>query len=177
MYLGVAGHMLAFYGKKTNPRAGLYHSQAVTASKAIMNIPTWMGHFARWRVRCISISKASKISAGCKRLEKETLRRACWELQNWFSTMWLDSTLSATARPSQPQATPPPSQEEDEPRAYPIHYGLARSSLTLGLSAGSPVRRTSLSHHQSSDDDGISTDTSISDKPPPPHRRHGSRRS
>ena len=23
MYLGVAGHMLAFYGKKTNPRAGL----------------------------------------------------------------------------------------------------------------------------------------------------------
>ena len=35
MYLGVAGHMLAFYGKKTNPRAG---------SKAIANIPTWMGY-------------------------------------------------------------------------------------------------------------------------------------
>ena len=27
MYLGVAGHMLAFYGKKTNPRAGLLISQ------------------------------------------------------------------------------------------------------------------------------------------------------
>ena len=48
MYLGVAGHMLAFYGKKTNPRAGLLHDQAVIASKAIINIPTWMGYFARW---------------------------------------------------------------------------------------------------------------------------------
>ena len=47
MYLGVAGHMLAFYGKKTNPRAGLLHGQAVAASKAIANIPTWMGYFTR----------------------------------------------------------------------------------------------------------------------------------
>ena len=50
MYLGVAGHMLAFYGKKTNPRTGLLHNQAFIASKAIINIPTWMGYFARWRV-------------------------------------------------------------------------------------------------------------------------------
>ena len=97
MYLGVAGHMLAFYGKKTNPRAGLLHGQGIAASKAIMNIPTWMGYFARWRVRCVSISEASKILAGCKRLEKENMRRACWELQNRFSSMWLDSTLSAAA--------------------------------------------------------------------------------
>ena len=47
MYLGMAGHMLAFYGKKTNPRAGLLLGQAVAASKAITNIPTWMGYFAR----------------------------------------------------------------------------------------------------------------------------------
>ena len=40
MYLGVAGHMLAFYSKKTNPRAGLPHDQAVIASKAIIDIPT-----------------------------------------------------------------------------------------------------------------------------------------
>ena len=71
MYLGVAGHMLAFYGKKTNPRAGLPHGQAVAASKAIMNIPTWMGYFARWRVQCVSISEASEILAGCKRIEKK----------------------------------------------------------------------------------------------------------
>ena len=66
MYLGVAGHMLAFYGKKTNPRAGLLIIQAIAASKAIMNIPTWMGYFARWRVRCVSISEASEIFAGAK---------------------------------------------------------------------------------------------------------------
>ena len=82
MYLGVAGHMLAFYGKKTNPRAGLLLGQAVSATKAIANIPTWMGYFARWRVQCVSISEASEILAGCKRIEKENLRRARWELQN-----------------------------------------------------------------------------------------------
>ena len=43
MYLDVAGHMLAFYGKKTNPRAGLPHDQGVIASKAIANIPTGWG--------------------------------------------------------------------------------------------------------------------------------------
>ena len=97
MYLGMVGHMLAFYGKKTNPRAGLLFRQAVAASKAIANIPTWMGYFARWRVQCVSISEASEILAGCKRIEKENLRRACWELQNRFSSMQLDSTLSAAA--------------------------------------------------------------------------------
>ena len=40
MYLDVAGHMLAFYGKKTNTRAGLLHDQGVVASKAIADIPT-----------------------------------------------------------------------------------------------------------------------------------------
>ena len=40
MHLDVAGHMLAFYGKKTNPRAGLIHDQGVIASKAITDIPT-----------------------------------------------------------------------------------------------------------------------------------------
>ena len=74
MYLGVVGHMLAFYGKKTNPQAGLLLGQAATASKAIANIPTWMGYFARWRVRCVSISEASEILVGCKRIEKENLR-------------------------------------------------------------------------------------------------------
>ena len=74
LYLDVAGHMLAFYGKKTNPRAGLFHDQGIIASKAIANIPTWMGYFARWRVQCISVPEASEILAGCKRLEKESLR-------------------------------------------------------------------------------------------------------
>ena len=120
MYLGMAGHMLAFYGKKTNPRAGLLLGQAVIASKANTNIPTWMGYFARWRVWCVSISEASEILAGCKGIEKENLRRAHWELQNRFSSMQLDSTLSATARPFQPRATPLSSREDDAPRSYPV---------------------------------------------------------
>ena len=74
MYLDVAGHMLVFYRKKTNPRAGLLHNQGVIASKAITNIPTWMGYFARWKVQCVSVSEASEILAGCKRLEKEHWR-------------------------------------------------------------------------------------------------------
>ena len=106
MYLGMVSHMLAFYGKKTNPRAGLLIGQAIDASKAIANIPTWMGYFARWRVKCISISEASEILAGCKRIEKESVRRACWELQQRFSAMQVDSTLSATAQPFQPWVAP-----------------------------------------------------------------------
>ena len=53
MYLDVAGHighMLAFYGKKTNPRAGLLHDQGIIASKAIADIPSLMGYPAKWRV-------------------------------------------------------------------------------------------------------------------------------
>ena len=173
MYLGVAGHMLAFYGKKTNPRASLPHDQAVVASKAIIDIPTWMGYFARWRVRCVSVSEASEIVAGCKRLEKENWRQARWELQNQFSVMQLDSKHSTTTRPFQPQATLPSSREDDVPQAYPTRSGWAGSGPTSGLTACSPVRRTSLSHHHSSEDDGVSTDTSIQDKPL--HRRCGSR--
>ena len=71
VYLGEAGHMVAFYGKKANSKAGLIHDEAVVASKAILEIPTWMGYFARWRVKCVSVSEASEIVAGCKRLEKE----------------------------------------------------------------------------------------------------------
>ena len=175
MYLGVAGHMLAFYGKKTNPRAGLLLSQAITASKAIVNIPTWMGYFARWRVWCVSISETSEILAGCKRIEKENLRQARWELQNWFSSMQLVSTVSATARPFQPRATLQSSQEDDASQTYPVQHGLAGSSPTPGFTADSPVGRPFPSHHQSSDDDGVSTDMSISDGPS--RRRHGSRRS
>ena len=74
MYLGVAGHMLAFYRKKMNPKAGLLLDQAITTSEAIASLPTWMGYFATWRVKCISIPEANEILAGCKRIEKESLR-------------------------------------------------------------------------------------------------------
>ena len=76
VYLGEAAHMVAFYGRKANPKAGLIHDETVVASKAIVNIPTWMGYFARWRTKCVSVSEASEIVAGCKRLEKENWRGA-----------------------------------------------------------------------------------------------------
>ena len=120
MYLGVAGHMLAFYGKKTNPRAGLLLDQAIAASKAIADIPTWMGHYATWRVKCISTSEAGEILVGCKRIEKESLRRAHWELQQRFSALQVGSSLSATAQPFQPRVAPQSSREDDVPRGSPV---------------------------------------------------------
>ena len=163
MYLGKAGHMLAFYGRKTNPKAGLIHDQAVVARKAIIEIPTWMGYFARWRVKCVSISEASEIVAGCKRLEKE----------NWFSAMQVDTVLSTTARPFQPQVTPQSSNEDDGPPVYPPRSGWSGSHPTPGLVPSWPVRRTSFSHPHSSDDDGVSSDASNHDRSL--RRRCGSR--
>ena len=163
-YLDVAGHMLAFYGKKTNPRAGLLHDQGVVASKAIADISSWMGYPAKWRVQCVSVSEASEILAGCKRLEKENWRRARWDLQNRLSSMQLNSTLSAAARPFQPLATTPLALVDNIPRDYPAQNGLARGSPTMGITAGSPVGRACLNHCYSSDEKGVSTDTTTSRK-------------
>ena len=126
-------------------------------------------------MKCVSTSEVSEILAGCKRIEKESLRQAHWELQQWFSAMQVDSTLSATAQPFQPQVALQLSQEDDAPRSHSVRCGLAGRSPTPGFAPDSPLRRAFPSHHQSSDDDGVSTDTSISDKPP--RRRRGSRRS
>ena len=174
MYLDVASHMLAFYGKKTNPRAGLLHDQGVIASKAIANIPTWMGYFARWRMRCVSVSEASEILAGCKRLEKEHWRRAHWDLQHRLSSMQLNSPLSATARPFQPQATPSSALVDDTPRDYPAWDGLARGSPNRVSTTGLPVWAATPNHHYTSDKEGVSTDTTTSEKLF--HKRWGSRR-
>ena len=73
MYLDVAGHMLAFYGKKTNPQAGLLHDQGVIASKAIADIPSWMVYPAKWRVQCVSVSEARMQEAREGKLEASSL--------------------------------------------------------------------------------------------------------
>ena len=136
VYLGEAGHMVAFYGKKASSKAGLIHNEAVVASKAILEIPTWMGYFTRWRAKCVSVSEASEIVAGCKRLEKEHLRRACLELQKRFSAMQVDSTLSATERPFQPQNAPHSSNEDE--RQHP-RSGWSGSRPTPGYVSSSLV--------------------------------------
>ena len=74
VYLDRGGHMLAFYGRKGSPKAGLIQEVAVEASHAVMEIPTWMGLTARWRVKCVSLAEAKDILAGCKRLEQENRR-------------------------------------------------------------------------------------------------------
>ena len=151
LYLDVASHMLAFYGKKTNPRAGLLHDQGIEASRAISNIPTWMGYFAKWRVQCISISQASEILVGCKRLEKESLRQACWDLQHRFSAMQLHTPLSPTARAFQLGVASSSTLVDDTPRDHPAWDGPRRSSPPWGSTRGLPVREATPHHHNTSD--------------------------
>ena len=76
--------------------------------------------------------------------------------------MWLNSPLSATARPFQPQAASPSALVDNIPRDYPTWNGLARGSPTMGITAGSPVGRACLNHHYTSDEEGVSADTTIS---------------
>ena len=70
-------------------------------------LPTWMGYTARWRVRCVSLTEANEILAGCKRLEKENRRRERLHFQEWLASMHQFSNLSANAIPFQPQAALP----------------------------------------------------------------------
>ena len=178
LYLDVAGHMLAFYGKKTNPRAGLLHDQGIKASRAISNIPTWMGYFARLRVGCVSIFEASDILAGCKRLEKESLRRAHWDLQHRFSSMQVHHPLSPTARPFQPGAASSSTLVDHAAHDLPARDGSRRSGPPRGSTRGLPTREATSNHHDTSDDDGVSSDTSIPERPPSRRcRGHGSRSS
>ena len=74
VYLDRGGHMLAFYGRKGSPKAGLIQEVAIEAGLAVKKIPTWMGLTPRWRVKCVSLAEAKDILAGCKRLEQENRR-------------------------------------------------------------------------------------------------------
>ena len=74
MYLDRAGHMLAFYGQKGRTRASLIQDVTIEASRAVGELPTWTGYTAQWRARCVSLTEANEILAGCKRLEKENRR-------------------------------------------------------------------------------------------------------
>ena len=88
--------------------------------------------------------------------------------------MQLNSPLSATTRPFQPQATLPPVLVDDIPQDYPAQNRLARGSPTQGSTTGLPVRGATPNHHYTSDEEGVSTDTTTSEKSL--CKRHGSRR-
>ena len=88
--------------------------------------------------------------------------------------MRLNSTLSAAARPFQPQAASPSALVDEVHRDYPAQNGLTRGSPTTGLTPGSPVRRGPVNPRYTSDEEGVSTNTSTSEKSL--CKRHGSRR-
>ena len=87
--------------------------------------------------------------------------------------MQLNSPLSATARPFQPQAALPSALVDDIPQDYPAWNGLARGSSARGSTTGLPVRRAPLSHCYTSDEEGVSSDTATSEKSL--HKRCGGR--
>ena len=72
VYLSDAGHILAFYGKRGAPNAGLTLEQGMEACMIIQEIPRWMGSLAQVKVRAVSLQEAKDTLAGLKRLEKET---------------------------------------------------------------------------------------------------------
>ena len=119
VYLDRGGHMVAFYGRKGSPKAGLIQDVAIEAGHAVREIPTWMGLTAKWRVRCVSLAKAKDILAGCKRLEQETRRRERQYFQERFAPMHQPSGLSVNAAPFQPRATMPAPGLAEVPRDLP----------------------------------------------------------
>ena len=119
VYLDRGGHMLAFYGRKGSPKAGLIQDVAIEAGHAVREIPTWMGLTAKWRVRCVSLAKAKDILAGCKRLEQETRRRERQYFQERFAPMHQPSGLSVNAALFQPQAAMPVPRLAEVPRDLP----------------------------------------------------------
>ena len=102
------GHMLAFYGRRRSPKAGLIQDVAIEVGHAVTEIPTWMGLTARWKVKCVSLVEANDILARCKRLEQENQRQEHLYFQECLASLHQPSGLSVTAAPFQPQAAPPP---------------------------------------------------------------------
>ena len=172
VYLDRGGHMLAFYGQKGSPKAGLIQEVAIEAGLAVKKIPTWMGLTARWRVKCVSLMEAKDILAGCKRLEQENRRREHQYFQERFAPLHQPSGLSVTAAPFQPQAAMPrpaemPSDQHEAEKRGP-KTGLSPSHRSTTSSIGkipSPIRGP---YPQTSDDDATS-DVGLVD--PSSHRK------
>ena len=108
VFLAEPGSVIAFYGKKGAPQAGLTVEQGMEACKIIGNITSWMGDVASVKVKAISLLEASELVRGMKRLEKESLRKARLDLCQKLSALQLgqnNTTLSTSAKPFVPLAT------------------------------------------------------------------------
>ena len=172
VYLDRGGYMLAIYGQKGSSKAGLIQDVAIEAGHAVREIPTWMGLTAKWRVKCVSLTEAKDILAGCKRLEQGNRRRERKYFQERFAPLHQPSGLSVNAAPFQPQATMPrpvekPSDQPEAERRGP-KAGLSPSRRSTTSSVGktpSPIRGP---YPQTSDDDATS-DVGLVD--PSSHRK------
>ena len=162
VYLDRGGHMLAFYGRKGSPKAGLIQEVAIEAGHAVTEIPTWMGLTARWRVKCVSLAEAKDILAGCKRLEQENRRREHQYFQERLAYLHQPSGLSVTVAPFQPRAAIPmprlaetaSDQHEAERRGPKAGLSPSRGSTTSSVGkVPSPIRGP---YPQTSDDDATS---------------------
>ena len=149
VYLDRGGHMLAFYGQKGSPKAGLIQEVAIEAGHTVTEIPTWMGLTTKWRVKCVSLAEAKDILAGCKRLEQENRRQERQYFQERLASLHQPSGLSVTAAPFQPRATMPmprlaetaSDQHEAEKRGPKASLSPSRRSTTSSVGkAPSPIR-------------------------------------
>ena len=154
VYLSKAGHILAFYGKRSVPNPGLTLEQGMEACRIIQEIPRWMGSLAQVNVQAISLQEAKETLAGLKRLEKLSLKR----LQAQLTAMQLGSTLSVTAKPFTPLAAS--SGTVMSPSAAPRPLNMGDQPTTLYMS----------------DDDGTTTDVSAAPHKKKKRGRRGSRR-
>ena len=162
VYLDRGGHMLAFYGQKGSPKAGLIQEVAIEADHAVLEIPTWMGLSAKWRVKCVSLTEAKDIQAGCKRLKQENQRQEHQYFQERLTSLHQPSGLSVTVAPFQPQAAIPMPRlaetasdlHEAEKRGPKTGLSPSRCSTTSSVSQiPSPIRGP---YPQTSDDDATS---------------------
>ena len=149
VYLDRGGHMLAFYGRKGSSKAGLIQDVAIEAGHAVREIPTWMGLTAKWRVKCVSLTEAKYILAGCKRLEQENRRRECQYFQQRLASLHQPSGLSVTVAPFQPWAAMPmprpaetaSDQHEAEKRGPKTDLSPSHCSTTSSIGkVSSPIR-------------------------------------
>ena len=128
--------MVAFYGRKG-------HSKAASCKNRVFKLvrPSPRSHLdgmpATWRVKCVSVAEANEIVTACKRLERENWRRARWELQHRFSAMRLGSSLSAVAKPFQPQATSSSTLVASPPQG-PVDPAGPRESSPATAAIGTP---------------------------------------
>ena len=169
--------MLAFYGQKGSPKAGLIQEVAIEAGLAVREIPTWMGLTARWRVKCVSLAEAKDILAGCKRLEQENQRRERQYFQERFAPLHQPSGLSVTTAPFHPQVVMPmprltgmPSNQHETEKGRP-ETGLPSSRHSIASPIGKAPPPMKGPYPQTSDNE-VASDAGLVD---PSSRKKGRR--